>query len=211
MGSQNVEGARDVESSKDLAIRDKPQPRPPGGKSSSQRICMKCNQPLTGQFVRAIGGTYHLECFKCQVHSPTMTCRELALILLTGLRADCCIKVLSGRLGRWQRTVSSVRDRLFSKTRSTLLQLWRCSARLIRYCSGPQIPHRSFHMLGMPHSFWGKRQLLRARWDGILPLSLLYTICSAVQRLSNGHPQAIRRDISEWPKSTLAPRMLHDT
>lgn len=33
----------------------------------SSRICQKCNEPLTGQFVRALGGTFHLECFKCQV------------------------------------------------------------------------------------------------------------------------------------------------
>ncbi|KAJ6014325.1 hypothetical protein N7540_008916 [Penicillium herquei] len=32
----------------------------------SSRICQKCNEPLTGQFVRALGGTFHLECFKCQ-------------------------------------------------------------------------------------------------------------------------------------------------
>lgn len=37
----------------------------------SSRICQKCNEPLTGQFVRALGGTFHLECFKCQVSYPT--------------------------------------------------------------------------------------------------------------------------------------------
>ncbi|KAK3648651.1 hypothetical protein LTR22_013287 [Elasticomyces elasticus] len=30
-----------------------------------QRVCHKCNKVLTGQFVRALGGTYHLECFTC--------------------------------------------------------------------------------------------------------------------------------------------------
>ncbi|KAF8544101.1 hypothetical protein BDD12DRAFT_915553 [Trichophaea hybrida] len=30
------------------------------------RICIKCQGHLTGQFVRALGGTYHLDCFKCQ-------------------------------------------------------------------------------------------------------------------------------------------------
>ncbi|KAJ9245833.1 hypothetical protein DTO271D3_6079 [Paecilomyces variotii] len=33
--------------------------------SSSPRICKKCGETLTGQFVRALGGTFHLECFKC--------------------------------------------------------------------------------------------------------------------------------------------------
>ncbi|KAG9961405.1 GTPase-activating protein-like protein of the rho/rac family, partial [Aureobasidium melanogenum] len=36
----------------------------PNGKQSN-RICAKCGGHLTGQFVRALGGTYHLECFTC--------------------------------------------------------------------------------------------------------------------------------------------------
>ncbi|KAI7497227.1 GTPase-activating protein-like protein of the rho/rac family [Hortaea werneckii] len=32
---------------------------------SGQRICGKCQRHLTGQFVRALGDTYHLECFTC--------------------------------------------------------------------------------------------------------------------------------------------------
>ena len=37
-------------------------------KGSGQiRRCNKCGEPLTGQFVRALGGTYHLDCFKCKV------------------------------------------------------------------------------------------------------------------------------------------------
>lgn len=38
--------------------------RPPSG---SQRLCKKCGEPLTGQFVRALDGTFHLDCFKCRV------------------------------------------------------------------------------------------------------------------------------------------------
>ncbi|KAL4757339.1 GTPase-activating protein LRG1 [Aspergillus foveolatus] len=46
-------------------------PRPNGrshakSPGSSSRICKKCNEPLTGQFVRALMATYHLECFKCE-------------------------------------------------------------------------------------------------------------------------------------------------
>lgn len=40
--------------------------RPTNG---SSRTCKKCDQSLTGQFVRALGGTYHLECFLCRVSS----------------------------------------------------------------------------------------------------------------------------------------------
>ena len=35
--------------------------------SNQQRICGKCQKHLTGQFVRALGDTYHLECFTCHV------------------------------------------------------------------------------------------------------------------------------------------------
>lgn len=31
------------------------------------RICKKCGEPLLGQFVRALGATYHLECYQCEV------------------------------------------------------------------------------------------------------------------------------------------------
>ena len=86
-GSHNTGGGREPEGSRDLAIREKQQSRPSGGgggKPSSQRICMKCNQPLTGQFVRAIGGTFHLECFKCQV--PTLIVISSRHILTLDLR-----------------------------------------------------------------------------------------------------------------------------
>lgn len=36
--------------------------------SGQLRICRKCMEPLTGQFVRALGGTFHLDCFRCKVH-----------------------------------------------------------------------------------------------------------------------------------------------
>ena len=35
--------------------------------NGQSRICGKCGQPLLGQFVRALGDTYHLECFTCTV------------------------------------------------------------------------------------------------------------------------------------------------
>ncbi|KAE8440695.1 hypothetical protein EG329_006813 [Mollisiaceae sp. DMI_Dod_QoI] len=34
--------------------------------SGQLRICKKCGEPLTGQFVRALGGTFHLDCFRCR-------------------------------------------------------------------------------------------------------------------------------------------------
>jgi hypothetical protein len=50
--------------------------------SGQIRICKKCGEPLTGQFVRALDGTFHLDCFKCRVCIPS----PLALIALLFLR-----------------------------------------------------------------------------------------------------------------------------
>ena len=65
-----VEGSsdRDLDRTKDLAVREKPRTNGnTGGKPTTSRTCKKCGEPLTGQFVRALGGTFHLDCFKCQV------------------------------------------------------------------------------------------------------------------------------------------------
>lgn len=61
---------RETEASQNMPIRERSRTNgSSGGKSSTAalRICSKCNEPLTGQYVRALGGTFHLECFKCQV------------------------------------------------------------------------------------------------------------------------------------------------
>lgn len=34
--------------------------------SVNVRVCKKCGETLTGQFVRALDGTFHLDCFKCR-------------------------------------------------------------------------------------------------------------------------------------------------
>jgi len=36
------------------------------GKTTVARSCRKCREPLVGQFVRALGSTYHLDCFRCR-------------------------------------------------------------------------------------------------------------------------------------------------
>ena len=42
-------------------------PVPVAKPKRSGKICGKCGKGLTGQFVRALGDTYHLECFTCHV------------------------------------------------------------------------------------------------------------------------------------------------
>lgn len=53
---------------------------------STTRICKKCGDPLTGQFVRALSATYHLECFKCEVSLQSPFHAHLGLKQLTPTR-----------------------------------------------------------------------------------------------------------------------------
>ncbi|RDA93082.1 hypothetical protein CP533_4077 [Ophiocordyceps camponoti-saundersi (nom. inval.)] len=46
--------------------RNRSRPRNGRNASGQSRICTKCGEPLTGQFVRALEGTFHLDCFKCR-------------------------------------------------------------------------------------------------------------------------------------------------
>lgn len=66
--------SRSIEYGQDQASTPRERSRNNGGgaKSSSGtlRMCKKCGEPLTGQFVRALGGTFHLDCFKCAVSNP---------------------------------------------------------------------------------------------------------------------------------------------
>ena len=61
-----------------------------------QRICQNCGEPLTGQFVRALDSTFHLECFKCKA-SLLAFIRDLALTSELGLRRSSCFQVLPCR------------------------------------------------------------------------------------------------------------------
>lgn len=47
--------------------------------SGQARVCQKCGDPLTGQFVRALGGTFHLDCFRCRVREREYSLRDLPL------------------------------------------------------------------------------------------------------------------------------------
>ena len=64
--------------SRELPVREKTRVNGSGGTKppASHKTCGKCGQQLAGQFVRAIGGTFHLECFKCQVRSIRNSCDE---------------------------------------------------------------------------------------------------------------------------------------
>jgi len=60
---------RDLDGNDSSGERNRSRPRNGNGRTQSGqlRICKKCGEPLTGQFVRALGGTFHLDCFRCRV------------------------------------------------------------------------------------------------------------------------------------------------
>ena len=63
---------RTTDNAQNLPFRDRSQTRSNGGagtklSNGNRRVCKKCGESLTGQFVRALGGTFHLDCFRCRV------------------------------------------------------------------------------------------------------------------------------------------------
>ena len=52
--------------------RNRSRPRGNNRTASGQvRVCKKCGEALMGQFVRALDGTFHLDCFKCRVSTTS--------------------------------------------------------------------------------------------------------------------------------------------
>lgn len=52
---------------RDTPKREKSRMNGSAGGKLSPKICQKCGEPMNGQFVRAIGGIFHLDCFRCSV------------------------------------------------------------------------------------------------------------------------------------------------
>jgi len=62
--------------------RNRSRPRGSRTTSGQVRTCKKCGESLTGQFVRALDGTFHLDCFKCRVRPsllPNLLRKKAAL------------------------------------------------------------------------------------------------------------------------------------
>ncbi|KAL8871530.1 MAG: hypothetical protein Q9174_002659 [Haloplaca sp. 1 TL-2023] len=54
---------RDRITTQNMPIRERSRTN---GSTAAKRICDKCGEALLGQFVRAMGGMFHLECFMCR-------------------------------------------------------------------------------------------------------------------------------------------------
>lgn len=58
---------RDLEGRRSPGERNRSRPRNGRTASGQLKMCQKCGELLTGQFVRALGGMFHLDCFRCRV------------------------------------------------------------------------------------------------------------------------------------------------
>ncbi|KAL8936291.1 MAG: hypothetical protein Q9216_005008 [Gyalolechia sp. 2 TL-2023] len=54
---------RNRSTTQNMPVREKSRTN---GSNGPKRICRRCGEPLLGQFVRAMGGMFHLECFMCR-------------------------------------------------------------------------------------------------------------------------------------------------
>jgi LIM domain len=77
---------RDADTPKSSGERNRSRTRSGKTGSGQLRVCKKCGDPLTGQFVRALGGTFHLDCFRCRVCEP---CCVYCLITNSWILQDC--------------------------------------------------------------------------------------------------------------------------
>ena len=88
---------RSKDVTQDLPVRERSRNNgtPGAGKSahSGPRLCKKCGETLTGQFVRALGGTFHLDCFRCRVSNHS---RPFLMLLTSrsGLWRNCSVQIL---------------------------------------------------------------------------------------------------------------------
>ena len=76
-----------------------PRDKPRTGRSG--KICGKCGGGLTGQFVRALGDTYHLECFTCHVCTTSklyLCVREIVISNLAPCRHPTRLKLTVCRI-----------------------------------------------------------------------------------------------------------------
>ena len=81
--------------------------------------CGHCGQLVHGQFVRAMGKVFHLNCFRCQVRSSPVP--DVPLTIHLGLRQSCGAEVFSCR--GYNRDLPSLREGLLCPARLDLCQM----------------------------------------------------------------------------------------
>lgn len=105
------ERSRRLENGGDSSRPSRERSRNGSRRPSGSRVCGKCGGHLTGQFVRALGDTFHLECFTCHVSCSLalVCCAEELTYHAVGLRQDCSVQVLP-RARAGAQSIPAVRD-----------------------------------------------------------------------------------------------------
>ncbi|KAK9768452.1 Rho-type GTPase activating protein Rga1 [Basidiobolus ranarum] len=62
------------------------------------QTCSKCTEPMTGQFVRALNGTYHLSCFRCLDCDQSVAAKFFPVVGQDGKQYPICEKDYYRRL-----------------------------------------------------------------------------------------------------------------
>ena len=129
-----------AENTQTLPYRDRSRTRTNGGaapktSNGTLRVCKKCGESLTGQFVRALGGTFHLECFKCRVGvSILFLGSSIALIIIRTV-----VKSWLRSSFLWTRTMAAANTR--SVRRTTFVAWTSCVSNAVVRFAVPISPH----------------------------------------------------------------------
>ena len=147
---------------------------PPGGSRSRPEggtTCGHCGQNVRGQFVRAMGKVYHLQCFRCKVSLSALDemliaqdCNKVVAQKFFPIEeADgmypLCERDYFARLGL---ICSNCDQALRSSYITACGELNPLRVRGRSSCRRQQIPCRALHMLRVRRPVWPQRLLLRA-------------------------------------------------
>lgn len=64
-------------------------------------LCGACGTAVKGQYVRAMGRIYHLDCFKCRVRAVDLSCQEGKLIVVTSCLSRTVTKLSLPNSSLW--------------------------------------------------------------------------------------------------------------
>jgi hypothetical protein len=125
--SQQSLSDNDLSTPTDVTPLAFPVPQTRSSKRGEPTFCGQCGQVVHGQFVRAMGQVYHLNCFRCKVSSYAISKYDFVRLTSAGLQQGRCPEVLSR--GRGGQHVPSLRNRLLCETGSHLRKM-RASAQV---------------------------------------------------------------------------------
>ena len=126
---------------------------------SSGAMCGACGTSVKGQYVRAMGKIYHLDCFRCRVSLAAISIIMMPITeSATGLQSSRCGQILPR--GRSGRLISTVRARLLRTSRPHLRQVRQGPPRRVHHRLQPEIPRRTLYMFCLPYRVWPARFLL---------------------------------------------------